>query len=141
MAAGRFGLAGGAASYFGLVFAAGFALGTVRTLLLVPHVGERWAELLETPLMLLASWLAARFVTARLTAPTAGRCLCLGAAALGLMLAAEAGVVLAVRGESLAAYAARRDPLAGSVYLLALAFFAACPWWVRPRPAKDRAAP
>ena len=41
-----------AASYFLLVFLAGFGLGVVRTLWVVPALGERWAELIEIPLML-----------------------------------------------------------------------------------------
>jgi hypothetical protein len=32
--------------YFGLVFAAGFALGVIRVLLLVPRLGVRTAELI-----------------------------------------------------------------------------------------------
>ena len=35
--------------YFALVFGAGFVLGTIRTLWVVPRVGTRKAELMETP--------------------------------------------------------------------------------------------
>ena len=38
--------------YFALVFGAGFVLGTIRTLGVVPRVGARIAELMETPVML-----------------------------------------------------------------------------------------
>jgi hypothetical protein len=46
--------------YFGLIFALGFLLGTVRTLLLAPATGATAAVLIELPVMLGASWLAAR---------------------------------------------------------------------------------
>ena len=41
--------------YFALVFGAGFVLGTVRTLWIVPRVGARRAELMETPIMLVVT--------------------------------------------------------------------------------------
>jgi hypothetical protein len=44
--------------YFALVFAAGFVLGTVRTLWAVPRLGVRTAELIELPTMLGVSVLA-----------------------------------------------------------------------------------
>jgi len=37
------------AVYFGVVFGAGFVLGTVRVIWVVPHLGERTAELIEAP--------------------------------------------------------------------------------------------
>ena len=40
------------ALYFALVFGAGFVLGTIRTLWIVPRLGTRMAELMETPIML-----------------------------------------------------------------------------------------
>jgi hypothetical protein len=38
--------------YFAIVFGAGFVLGTIRTLWVVPRLGTRMAELMETPIML-----------------------------------------------------------------------------------------
>jgi hypothetical protein len=45
--------------YFALVFGAGFVLGTIRTLWVVPRVGTRMAELIETPIMLVVTIVAA----------------------------------------------------------------------------------
>jgi hypothetical protein len=47
--------------YFVLVFAAGFVLGTIRTLCVVSRLGVRTAELMEAPIMLGVSVLAARW--------------------------------------------------------------------------------
>ena len=55
--------------YFALVFGAGFMLGTVRVLWGVPHVGTRTAELLEAPIMLVVTILAARWVVRRMSLP------------------------------------------------------------------------
>jgi hypothetical protein len=51
--------------YFALVMGTGFAFGCVRVLLLVPRIGERYAELVEMPFMLLAIVVAARYVVRR----------------------------------------------------------------------------
>ena len=55
--------------YFALVMGTGFALGSLRVPLLVPRIGERYAELIEMPLMLLAIFLAARHVVLRFALP------------------------------------------------------------------------
>src|SRR6516225_6079728 len=76
--------------YFDLVFAAGFLLGTVRTLRAVPRLGVRTAELMEVPIMPGVSILAARCVVRHVaTPPLRARRLAMGGVALGLMLLAE----------------------------------------------------
>lgn len=46
--------------YFALVFGTGFVLGTIRTLWVIPYVGTRMAELMEAPVMLVVTIVAAR---------------------------------------------------------------------------------
>jgi hypothetical protein len=48
--------------YFAFVFGAGFVLGPIRLLRIVPQVGTRMAELLEMPVMLVVIIAAARLV-------------------------------------------------------------------------------
>jgi hypothetical protein len=52
--------------YFALVFGAGFVLGAIRTLWIAPRLGTRLAELMETPIMLVITILAARWTVRRL---------------------------------------------------------------------------
>ena len=121
-------------AYFLLVFGTGFVLGTVRVLLIVPHVGERAAELLEMPLMLIATVLAARWITRRF--PEARTCasrLAIGGLALGLMLAGELAVGIGLRGMTAAEVILNRDPVSGTAYYLSLILFAAMPWMVSRR--------
>jgi hypothetical protein len=84
--------------YFAVVFAAGFVLGTVRTLWVVPCVGARKAELMEAPIMLVVTILVARWIVMRLAVPAvASARLGMGCIAL-LLLVAEFGFVLRLRG-------------------------------------------
>ncbi|MFO1315597.1 MAG: hypothetical protein U1F58_08320 [Burkholderiales bacterium] len=128
-------IAAAGTAYFALAFVAGFVLGTVRVLAVVPRVGERTAELLEAPLMLAVVVTAARFVVRRFV-PDASRAVRAAVGALGvtLLLAVELTVVLSLRGLSPAEYAASRDPVAGAIYVALLAAFAAMPALVRGRP-------
>jgi hypothetical protein len=52
--------------YFAVVFGAGFVLGTIRTLWIVPSFGTRRAELMEAPIMFAITVLASRWVVLRL---------------------------------------------------------------------------
>lgn len=116
------------ALYFALVFGAGFVLGTIRVLWVVPALGTRAAELIEAPLMLAATILAARWVARRLSlAPKARARLPMGLVALALLLAAELTVVLEIRGLTFREYLSSRDPVAGTVYVVMLGIFAAMP--------------
>jgi hypothetical protein len=120
--------------YFVLVFGAGFVLGPIRVLWLVPRVGERIAELVELPIMCVVIVAAARWVVRRFSvaAMPADR-LVMGGVALVLTLAAEFGLVLQLRGLSLQEYFASRDPVSGTAYYLMLGVFALMPLLVRRR--------
>jgi hypothetical protein len=117
-----------AAVYFALVFGVGFVLGVLRVLWLAPQVGERLAELFEAPVMLVAVFFSARFITQRFPASRGVDYLVSGGVALVLLLAVEFSVVLGLRGLSISEYFAERDPVAGSVYLFMLLVFVAMPW-------------
>jgi hypothetical protein len=120
--------------YFAMVFAAGFLLGTVRVLWLVPRLGNRMAELLETPIMLLVSLVAARWLVRKLAVPfKLSSRLGMGATALVLLLAAEFGFVVWLRGLTLSQYFATRDPVSGTAYYVALLLFALMPVFVARR--------
>jgi hypothetical protein len=124
-----------AATYFGIVFGIGFVLGSLRVLWLVPRVGSRSAELYETPLMLLATVLAARWVCRRFVGrgrPSTS--LAIGLLALSFLLVAELAVGVGVRGLTPLEVVVNRDPVSGTVYYVSLAVFAAAPWlWSRSR--------
>jgi hypothetical protein len=120
--------------YFALAFGAGFVLGTIRVLWIVPSFGTRTAELMEAPIMLVVSILAARWVARRLAiSPTWSTRLAVGLVALGLLLVAEFTVVLQVRGLTIREYIVSRDPVAGTVYIVMLGLFAIMPLLVARR--------
>jgi len=120
--------------YFALVFGAGFVLGTVRTLWVVPRLGTRLAELMEAPIMLLVTIMAARWVVRHLVIPSAASArLGMGSTALGFLLIAEFGLVLWLRGLAIREYLATRDPVSGTVYYVMLGLFAVMPLLVARR--------
>ena len=117
-----------AALYFVIVFGAGFVLGPVRILWVVPRLGTRLAELLEMPIMATVMIVAARWVIRRLRVPpTPLRRLGIGLLALAVLLIAEFALVVRLRGLTIEGYLASRDPVAGTVYALMLAVFACMP--------------
>lgn len=114
--------------YFAVVFGVGFVLGVVRVFWIVPRVGARTAELLETPVIVAVAFAAARWVVRRLTLPPAVPArLGMGLGALALMLAAEFGFVMRLRGMTIGDYIATRDPVSGAAYALGLALFGLMP--------------
>jgi len=114
--------------YFALVFGAGFVLGPIRVLWVVPRVGTRAAELMEMPIMFAVIVVAARWVVRRLAVPPARvDRLAMGAAALALVLLMDFTVVLRLRGMSIEEYFAARDPVSGTAYYLLLVLLAAMP--------------
>ena len=118
-------------TYFGLVFGAGFLLGLIRVPLLVPRLGERWAELLEMPVMLFVMGWAAHFVIRKYSdIATRKAWLGIGLSALGMLLGAEVLMVVMLQQQSVSAYLASRDPVSGTVYLLMLVLFGTFPFFL-----------
>jgi hypothetical protein len=116
--------------YFVLVFAAGFILGTTRVLLVVPRIGTRTAELIETPVMLVISLLAARWIMGRFPVPALmTERIGIGVLGLAFLLAAECTFVW-LQGWPIGEYIATRDPVSGTAYVIALVLFAIMPLWV-----------
>lgn len=89
------------AVYFVTVYAAGFVLGTVRELLLVPAFGAFTATAIEAPVMLAVCFLAARWVTLRSNAGYSLRQrLMIGIFAFCLLMLAELVLAHVLRGLS-----------------------------------------
>lgn len=111
-----------------MVMGAGFLLGVVRVSLLVPRLGERWAELAEMPIMAVVIYIAAGYILRRFPAiRTAGRSLAAGFIALAILICAELGLTLLLQSRSLIEYINSRDKVSGSVYLALLLVFAVMP--------------
>jgi hypothetical protein len=78
------------ASYFLLVFAAGWILGPIRVLWADPRFGAMTAILLEAAIMLVAMWRAARWSMRRFAVPgSLAATASMGLVALGILLPAE----------------------------------------------------
>lgn len=121
-----------ALAYFAIVFATGLVLGPVRVLLVAPRLGERLAELLELPLMIVVIVLAARWIVGRFQLPAdAISRLGTGLIALGLGLVFEFTLVLKLRGITLEEYFATRDPVSGTAYHITLILFGLMPLLAR----------
>lgn len=124
--AGRAILAG--AAYFAIVFAAGFALGTLRVLAIAPAWGERAAVLLELPVMLAICWGACGFTLRRFDLPARARDrLTMGGTAFALLMAAEICVSLFALERDLAGHLAHYATLSGALGLAGQIAFAGFP--------------
>jgi hypothetical protein len=119
--------------YFAVVFATGFVLGAIRQLWVVPRVGARTAELLETPLMLAVCFLAASWIVRRFDLDALRLRITAGLLGLVLLVIAELALVVVLEGMSIPDYIRSRDPISGSVYALSLAVFALLPAFVGRR--------
>jgi hypothetical protein len=115
------------ALYAGAVFAAGVALGTLRTLLLAPRLGTTTATLLELPVMLGFSWIACGWALDRAPVPAAvGARAALGALAFALLMTGEATLAATI-GDGVGAWVAGFGAPAGAAGLAGQLVFAALP--------------
>jgi hypothetical protein len=112
--------------------AAGFVLGTIPVLWLVPIVGARTAELLEAPVMLAVVIFTARWVVRHYGEERGSLTSWLGVGGLALILALlfDFTVILRIRGLSFTQYVEAFDPIAGTAYDVMLGLFALMPMLV-----------
>lgn len=121
-------LAGAAALYFALVFGVGFLLGPIRVFWLEPWLGKTVAVLCETPFLLIAMIVAARWVPKRIGLRADLKSLAaMGAGALVLQQFADFAVGIALRGVTPIEQLANFKTPAGLIYAAALLAFAAMP--------------
>ncbi len=88
------------AAYFAAVFAAGFALGVLRTTVVTPAIGRLAAVAIELPVILAIAWVACGAVLRRV-ALTRSEAAMMGGAAFVLLMAAEAALSMLLFGRSL----------------------------------------
>jgi hypothetical protein len=122
------------ALYFVVVFVAGFLLGSVRVFWLEPRMEKALAVLCETPFLLLAMVLAARWVTERFRM-TADRTslVAIGVGALVLQQIIDLSLGAALRGLTLVEQLQNFETPAGAIYAVLLPLFAAMPLLVNGR--------
>jgi len=123
----------GGIGYFAIVFIVAFGFGTVRTLWLAPAIGATGAVLVELPLILIVSFVAARLVVARVRPAPSGTAIGIGAIGFTLLMAAEAGLGVFAFGMSLSAWLASLVRVPGVFGLAGQLAFAAMPLIVSAR--------
>ncbi|HMQ92949.1 MAG TPA: hypothetical protein PKA33_08380 [Amaricoccus sp.] len=121
-------------TYFGLVFAAGFVLGTLRVLLLAPLIGATGAVAAELPVMLAISWIACRRLVAAFAVPDgiAARAV-MGGTGFALLMLAESLLGALAFGRPLAAHVAELGTARGVLGLCGQIAFGLMPLVVRAR--------
>lgn len=117
--------------YFLIAVGAEFVLEVIRLQVVALYVGERLAEMLEIPNVLLATIIGARWVVDRFTLPPLpGIRLSVGLVALILLLIVEGTVILPLHGISITEYLAGQDPVVGIAPLGALGVLTVMPFLV-----------
>lgn len=114
--------------YVALAFAAGFAFGVLREMVLRPLTGEIVALSIEAPVMLAVCFVAARWTVRHvLPASGIGECLVMGLAAFALLIGLEIAGSLLLRGLSFEGWLAQLATARGMISLALFAAFAAMP--------------
>ncbi len=121
--------------YVALVFAAGFVLGVLRTLVLAPLLGELGAVLVELPVILTVAWLVCARILGRWPQlPPAAAAM--GGLAFLLLMLAETGLSTLLAGRSMAEHLALYAQLPHQVGLAGQLAFAVFPWIQTQRPQR-----
>ena len=88
------------AFYFAIIFGFAFATGVFRVLVLTPHLGPAAAVCVEVPVLLLASWVVARWLL-RGRSFRAGELIAVGTIAWVLTMASEATLATLIWGQTI----------------------------------------
>jgi hypothetical protein len=117
-------------TYFAMVFALGFLLGTVRTALVgeAPDGGRLIGVLIELPVMLGACWFLCRYIVRRFAvAPTLAARVLMGGLAFALLMLAEMGLGALFMGRTPAEHLALYRDASHALGLAAQVAFAVMP--------------
>jgi len=107
-------------AYAAIVFAAGFALGAMRLLLLVPRLGSTVPVMLEAPVMLALSWWVCRWCIGRFRVNATWRArLLMGALAFLVLQLAEVTLAASVFNRSPRTYLLGTGTLPGAIGIAA----------------------
>lgn len=116
------------AAYVAIVFPVAFALGTVRTLLVAPRLGDTLAVTIEAPLILVVSWLASAWCVRVFQIPPAVTPrLAMGGVGFGLLMLLELGLSVLLFGRTPGDYLAASLSRPGGIGLAAQLGFALVP--------------
>lgn len=115
-------------TYWALIFALGFVLGTIRVLWLAPRLGETLAGFVELPFILGASWLVARWLVRRFAIRQTSEALATGGIAFALLMAAELVLATTLFEMSASEWLANITRPPGLYGLLGQIAFALMPW-------------
>lgn len=129
------------AIYFALIFGLGFALGTIRVMWLVPMTGETIAVLAEQPVMLTASWFAARWLVRRHRLFTVRARRVMGLTAFTLLMLAEVALASALLGQAPVDWLKSIFAMPGIIGLTGQILFALMPLMVRVDRASNPRSP
>jgi hypothetical protein len=126
--------------YFAIVFGVGFLLGPIRVFWLAPWLGKTAAVLCETPVLIVAMAMAARWIPKKLgLSRDLVSLAAMGIGALVLQQLADFAVGIGLRGIAAAEQFAYLRTPAGLIYVAALVALAAMPALVnRDRIARNR---
>lgn len=104
--------------YFAAVFSIGFGFGVIRTLWLVPRLGELASVLTELPIILSLAWVISDRLITRLSVPPQWQIrLGMGAIAFTLLMLAEAALSFWLLGNSVTEHLAGYRSFPGALGL------------------------
>ncbi len=110
------------------IFALGFVLGTIRTLVLVPRIGALAGVLIEIPIMLTSAFFYSRWLIARQNVIAKfGTLLSGGLLAFAILMCLEYGLGVLVFKQSTASFFSNMKTLPGALGLAAQVVFGLVP--------------